>query len=174
MMLRLTVATVLVCLSVTPASAGATPLPRRRPPVLLAYAPGTTSVARPQFMSFDEGWRGHEADFLLAPGIRRINAGFDQPNRIRWSRWGAVAVGRASYWLGPSGACGSTCHYIRLGVTVRASRVRKGRYTRLTIVVPRGPVVYGLRAIRIPANGTPGGLRASNWCNVGYRRCSTP
>lgn len=145
-------------------------------PWLLAYAPGDRLLVRPPFMSFDESWWGHLADFLVGPGVTRREFGADRWGRIRWTRWGSSAFGDASYWFGPTDAC-NPCRYLRSEVSLRASRVRHGRYSRLEVLYhgTRFRLVYALRPVRLAANGVPHGQLALRWCRLGHpRRCLTP
>lgn len=151
----------------------------RSSPRLLAYDPGTTFVVRPPFMSFDETWHGHLSDFMGSPSLttREFKAG--KLGHVHWTRWGARAVGQASYWYGPTDSCGSTgsCRYIRFVVGLRAWRVRRDRYTRLQVLYrgSRYRPVFLLKAIRIPTNGVARGVPAFTWCDASDRaRCLTP
>ncbi len=138
---------------------------RAHPPKLLATAPDdlTGALVRPGFMSFDHSLAGRTPDYLMGPGLTRNGFDHGREPPIVWTAWGARAAGRATYWLGSSNVCRG-CQYIRYEVKLAAWRVRDGRYTRFSITVPRGPVLYALEPTRIPANGVPGGLRAHTWC----------
>ena len=170
---------VAVLLAAAPASAVA------RAPRLLNTEPSTTFAARPPFMTFDETqYRGGTFNYLVGPGLT-VKTWHTHPNsRIRWTRWGAKAIGTGTLF---TQVCSSlrgviqycTQRYIGSQVTVTAWRVRGHRYTRL--VFRFGPPVYpttytyGLRRVTIKVNGLPSGVSAFSWCAVNFRnRCSEP
>jgi hypothetical protein len=134
-------------------------------PRLLATSPNTLrgTLLKPGFMSFDESLQGRTAGYLEGPGETRREFAYGPNVGIVWTIWGARAAGRASHWIGYSSVCHG-CRYIRYEVTLAAWRIKHGHYTRLSITVPRGPVVYALDRIRVRANGVPGGILAYAWC----------
>lgn len=146
-------------------------------PRLLASDPGSEFVVRPATLSFDETWHGHRADFMGGPSVtsRQFNEDL-MLGRIRWTDWGAQAVGQATYWFGPTDSCAS-CQWLRAVIGLHASRVRQGRYTRLTVSYrgSRFRIVYALKPGRPPAYDR--GVRGPwyTWCNVAHPgRCLTP
>jgi hypothetical protein len=146
------------------------------PPRLLAIVPGdrTALTIRPRFMSFDHSQAGRTSDYLSGPGLTQ--QGFQEGRQppIVWSRWGGRAAGQATFWLGYSTACGA-CRYHRYEVRLAAWRVRRGRYTRLSITGPGGTNVYAFEPTRLAVNGRPGGLAAYTWCFTdGLKPCLTP
>jgi hypothetical protein len=165
-----------------PAAASA----RARLPRLLTYEPGSTFFVRPPFMSFGEsGMPGGTFNYNIGPGITVRQWMHGRRGKIRWSRWGATAVGRAT---GLTQECNSlrggivSCseHYLAEPLELRAWRVRHGRYTRyVEILLSRygnePTYTYGLRRIRVRANGEPHGLLLWSWCAVNFRSaCSHP
>ncbi len=114
-------------------------------------------------MSFYHGNGGGFFDYLMGPGLTWGAYKHGKETPVVWSRWGARASGRATYWLGYPPDC-APCREIRRVVKLSAWRVRKGQYTRFAITWRRSKVVYALEFTRIPTNGVPGGLPAHTWC----------
>lgn len=178
-MIGRTLLVVLALVAAAPASALA------RAPRLLNTEPSTTFTVRPPFMDFDEtNFPGGTSNFVDGPGLT-LKTWHKHPNRrIRWIRWGAEAVGKGTSF---TQSCSSfrgviqycTQKYLALQVTVKAWRVRGGRYTRLVFNYGLGPwdrgYTYGLRPVTIKVNGLPEGVRAFDWCAINFRnRCSHP
>jgi len=163
-MIGRTLLVAVVLIAAAPASAVA------RAPRLLNTEPSTTFTVRPPFMDFDEtNFPGGTSNFVDGPGLT-LKTWHKHPNsRIRWIRWGADAVGKGTSF---SQSCSSfrdviqycTQKYIALQVTVKAWRVRGGRYTRLVFNYGLGPwdrgYTYGLRWVTIKVKGLPHGVHA--------------
>jgi hypothetical protein len=163
---RLMTATAMTCATLALAAAGAAPAgAERAKPTLLATSPNDNSglLVRPGFMSFYHGDRGGFFDYLMGPGLTwgAYHHGKEPP--VVWSRWGARAAGRATYWLGFPDSC-SVCREIRRVVKLAAWRERDGHYTRFSITWRRSTVVYAYEPTRIPVNGLPGGALVHRWC----------
>lgn len=146
-------------------------------PTLLSSVPGDRSgfVVRPIAMSFSYDYRlyplGHVyATDYIAGANATLASVAHTAGRIRWHRWGAIAAARAAYFVDLD-----TGRYIRRAVTVRAWRVRRGRYTRFTIDLGRrGSERYLLTPTRLKAKGAPHGIPAYEWCLSGpLRRAHT-
>jgi hypothetical protein len=177
-MIRRTLLLAIVLMAAVPASAIA------RAPRLLYTEPGTTFAVRPPFMNFDESqYRGGTSNYVVGPGLT-VKTWHSHPNsRIRWTRWGAEAVGKGTSFdqvcselRGVIQYC--TQNYMGGPVTVRAWRVRGGRYTRLVFNFGEpyaNSYTYGLRWVTIKVNGLPHGVSAFDWCAINFRnRCSHP
>jgi hypothetical protein len=146
-------------------------------PTLLSIVPGDRSafLVRPIAMSFTFDYRlypsGHASviDYIAGSNATLANV-FHTAGRIRWRRWGATAVASAAYFMGDE-----TGHYIRRMVTIRAWRVRRGQYTRLTIdLASRGMQQYVLIRTRLETNAAPHGISAYEWClSAPLRRAHT-
>lgn len=180
MRIRSLLGTVALCsalaLLVVPAGgAGARSL-RTRTIRILATSPSTFSgtLIKPGVLEFNNSLQGRTTDFAWGPGETRREFAYGPNVGIVWTRWGARAAGRASFWIGYSTVCHG-CRYIREEVKLAAWRVRRGHYTRLSITFPRGPVVYALDRIRVPAKGFPRGILAYAWCDTQQpTRCVSP
>jgi hypothetical protein len=129
-------------------------------PRLLSNAPGDQSSfdVRPIAMSFYHYKDGGGFDYIGGANSTMRTA-FDSKARIRWRRWGARASARIAYYI-----VGATGYTDRVLGTVRASRVRAGRFTRLAISFSHTTGVYVLARTRLKANGAPHGLLAYEWC----------
>lgn len=156
-------------------------LARARPPGLLATS-GGTFVVRPPFMSFDQTqYRGGTSDYLEGPGRTKSEIRRGDQGRIRWTRWGERARGRATFF---TQVCDSLdgviqrCEprHVTNQVGLTASRVRHHHYTRLgiTFTTVRVTEWFELRSVRIKVNGAPHGLSEQVWCAVGDRSCLHP
>lgn len=138
------------------------------PPTLLATAPGqdTGFSVRPGLMTFDPNRSHRTPDYLEGPGLTAQGFEAGRQPSIVWTHWGARAVGHASYWIGYRTPCRG-CRYAPRAVSVTASRVVNGRYTRLSITSPTArAATYDLASVRVPTDGVSGGVPAFAWCNA--------
>jgi hypothetical protein len=94
--------------------------------------------------------------------------------RIRSTRWGPRALGRATF---ATQVCDSLdgviqrCEprHVTNQVALTASRVRNHHYSRLaiTFTTVRVTEMFERRSVRVRANGAPHGLPEQVWCAAG-------
>jgi hypothetical protein len=114
----------------------------RRPKLLREDASSAFAV-RPATMIFGDG-----EFFITGPRVSQHDLRARRDGHIRWSSWTQTrATGRGRAWVNncfPS--CTHSTSYSFSSVSIKASRVRSGRYTRLR-------VRYRLRGKRIVDHG---------------------
>lgn len=138
--------------------------PGKSPPGLLAYVPGAAAnfVVRPPFMSFQQGYLPF--DFIGGAHSTAATA-FRPKGRIRWRRWGQVALADAAYYRATCLPNCSATGYKRNRVTLRAYRVRDDRYTRFSITYSRAVTeVFEIRRTRVNDVGLRPGTLVLSWC----------
>jgi hypothetical protein len=105
------------------------------PPRLLRFDDTTQFAVRPATLTF--GADG--GTLVLGPGVTQSSFQAHHDGHIHWTAWTATgATGTATVWINqcrPNCAAG---HYTSYPGTAKASRVVKGRYTRLTLSYQRG------------------------------------
>jgi hypothetical protein len=118
-------------------------------PTLLVETFSTTFAVRPALITY----AGDGSAFVGGPGVSRASFNAHRFGHIRWTSWtDTQAVGSGIVWLDngiPDEASGT---FYPHNVSVRASRVRSGRFTRLLLTYR-----LGSRTVGIPLRLSPGG-----------------
>jgi hypothetical protein len=146
----------------------------RAEPRLLAAAPDDNSLSfdvRPATLEL--GPSANSFEFMVGPGATARAYNEDRPvGRIRWLRWAQTAVGRATDLHMQRNRLLFVHAKRSSQVTVRAWRVRAGRYSRLSITYPAGRTyVFALQYMRLPHFGK---YLMHVWCRVGLPGCVAP
>lgn len=130
-----------MCCVVATFCVGATSSASARAPMLLqgSYV-GNYFQVRPALMSFYSPVAATFTSYITGPGITRSEYDHGHTGSIRWAQWNEQsAVGRGEQW---EDDCSPRCvgrTFVPTPMTLRASRVRRGRYTRLALTLhPRG------------------------------------
>jgi hypothetical protein len=116
-------------------------------PRLLRFDDTTRFSVRPATLSF-----GADGGVLvLGPGVTQASSRAHHDGHIRWTAWNATsAQGAGTVWINQ---CRPNCaaeHYTSYPVSLQASHVVTGRYTRLVLSYQRGshPTVKRYRLMR--------------------------
>ena len=136
----------------------------KSPPRLLPYVPGAAAnfVVRPPFMSFQQGYLPFD---FIGGAHSTATTVFQPKDRIRWRRWGQVALADAAYYRATCLPSCSATSYKRDRVTLRAYRVRDDHYTRFSITYSWGATeVFALRRTRVNDVGLRPGTLVLSWC----------
>jgi hypothetical protein len=116
-------------------------------PRLLRFDDTTRFAVRPATLSF-----GADGGVLvLGPGVTQASFQARHDGHIRWAAWSATgAQGAGTVWINQCRPDCAAGHYTSYPVSLHASRVVNGRYTRLALSYQRGsqPTVKRYRLIR--------------------------
>ena len=116
-------------------------------PRLLRFDDTTRFAVRPATLSF-----GADGGVLvLGPGVSQSSFHARHDGHIRWSTWKAASArGDGTVWINQCRPDCAAGHYTSYPVTLQASRVMDGRYTRLTLSYQRSgqPIVRRYRLMR--------------------------
>lgn len=143
------------------ASASARPAPK----LLQGSYVANYFIPRPGLMSFYSPVARTFTSYITGPGVTRAQYRRGRDGQISWTTWNRhSAIGRGKQW---EDSCTPSCvpgTWEPTPVTLRASRVRDGRFTRLAITLhPRflRPLTFRYRLLRTRRRF--GGVRIYYW-----------